>query len=473
MTPTNAEPDLGEGEMKGRKGPSVSRGWTVAGAAIVALLLPLTACNFEVTNPGPVQDKFLDGPLAYDGIVAGVKRALLDAHFDTDRNGASGVREIFPAGNVGNKGVDNSPRVGIYDQTVTNSWWNSSSNARWLAENAVARLKASLGAAYPTSINAGTANLFAGYANRHLGETFCEAVIDGGPILPFTEFLNRADTLFTNALAIFTAANNASLKNAALAGRASVRADLNNWTGAMADAALVPTSLKYVLEYFNLEDLQFNSWVSASGYFGPFRTISTWNTFYETYFQQTGDPRTPWETVAGVPFGSAQVAPYGNIPWYRERKYTTGEDDQNLSTGREMRLLEAENQLRLGNFAAAMTIINANRTSVNAITIAGITNAGVVAGTPLQPWTPAPTTLIEAGTAYKKESGIELWLEGRRMGARSRWARQNLPGDLTVYEVPSTTAPVHIRGAGTLLSTASTLCMSVGKTERDLNDKIP
>lgn len=444
-----------------------------AGVALLALVLPITACSFEVTNPGPVQDKFLDGPLAFDGIVAGAKRALLDAHFDTDRNGASGAREIFPAGNVGNKGVDNSPRVGIYDMTVTNGYWSSSSGARWLSENAVARLKASLGAAYATNINAGTANLVAAYANRHLGETFCETVIDGGPLLPFTESLNRADTLFTNALAIFTAANNANLRNAALAGRASVRANLNNWAGAMADAALIPTTFRYVLEYFNLEDLQFNSWVSASGYFGPFRTMSAWNTFYESYFQATGDPRTPWETVTGVPFGSAQVAPYGNIPWYRQRKYTTGDDDQALSTGREMRLLEAEYRLLQGNFAAAMTIINGLRTSINAIVIPGVTNAGVVAGTPLQPWTPAPTNVVEAGTAYKKESGIELWLEGRRLGARSRWARQALPGTLTVWEVPSTTAPLHIRGAGTLLSLNSTLCMAVGKTERDLNENIP
>src|SRR5688572_29527916 len=218
--------------------------WAVVG--LLGLLAPLTACNFEVTNPGPVQDRFLDGPLAREGIVAGVQRALLDAHYDTDRNGASGAREIFPGGNVGRHGVNNSERQGIYDETVTNGYWNVGQNARWLAENAIDRFRTSMTPTeYAASSVAGRANLYAGFINRHMGEHFCQAVINGGELKPHTEFFVRADTFFTRAIAILTAANQPALVNAARAGRASVRADLGRWADAVADAAAIPNTFRF------------------------------------------------------------------------------------------------------------------------------------------------------------------------------------------------------------------------------------
>lgn len=442
-----------------------------ARAAILAVLLALPACSFEVTNPGPVQDQFLDGPLARAGIVSGVQRALLDAHYDTDRNGASGAREIFPGGNVGRHGVNNAERQGLYGMTVTGGYWNAGQNARWLAENAVNRFRTSMPAAeYGASPLSGRANLYAGYANRHMGEHFCEAVIDGGPLQPKNEYFVRADTFFARAMSILTAANQPTLAMAARAGRASVRAHLANWSGATADAAGIPNSFRFYLEFFNLEEAQWNSWVAATAS-EPFRTITTWNTFYESYFRNTGDPRVRWDKHPTQQFGSALVAPWGNIPFYRQRKYLTREDDVVLSSGREMRLIEAEALLVAGDWQGAMTAINALRTSVNAIVEPGITAATVVAGTPLQPWT--ANNIDDAGAAFKQEHGIELWLEGRRLGARHRWNVQQLPGALTVWEVPSTTAPVHERGAGTLLSPNSSVCMAVPQSERDLNPNIP
>lgn len=453
-----------------------SRGqWAWAG--LLALVLPLTACDFEVTNPGPVQDKFLDGPLAYDGIVAGAQRALLDAHYDNDLNNASGAREIFPGGNVGRHGVNNSERQGVFDMTVTATYWNTGQNARWLAEQAVSRFQTAMGAAYNSSKHAGLANLYAGYANRHMGELFCEAVIDGGPLLPYSEYFVRAERYFTDAMAILTAANQPTSATAAQAGRASVRLDLGKFAEAAADAGPIANSFKYVLDFFNLEETQWNFWVAATAS-EPFRTITTWNTFYESYFKTTGDPRTPWDLHPTQKFGSALVAPWGSIPFYRQKKYLTRDDDQNLSSGPEMRLIQAEALLQAGDWQQAMTLINTLRTTYRAITIAGITDPSVVAGTALQPWT--ANNLVEAGTAFKKEHGIQLWLEGRRFGARHRWDVQQLPGDLTIWEVPSTTAPVHDLGtsacgptcAGTLLSPSSTVCMEVPRSERQLNPNI-
>src|SRR2546429_7604381 len=109
------------------------------------------------------------------------------------------------------------------------------------------------------SLLVGQAFLYAGFANRTLGESFCQSVIplqnpDGslspGSLGSHTLYFLRADTAFTNALAVFTASGKTDTQTtnfirAARAGRASVRADLASWglgpwSDATADAALVP-----------------------------------------------------------------------------------------------------------------------------------------------------------------------------------------------------------------------------------------
>lgn len=56
-----------------------------------------------------------------------------------------------------------------------------------------------------------------------------------------------------------------------------------------------------------------------------------------------------------------------------------------------------------------MTKLNARRLALN-----------------LSPWTAANAT--EAWTHLKRERGIALWLEGRRLGDQRRWAALNRPG---------------------------------------------
>ena len=74
-----------------------------------------------------------------------------------------------------------------------------------------------------------------------------------------------------------------------------------------------------------------------------------------------------------------------------------------------MRLIEAEAKLVGGDVPGAMTLINAHRTALG-----------------LAAWTAADAT--EAWTALKRERGIELWLESRRLGDFRRWAALNRPG---------------------------------------------
>jgi hypothetical protein len=75
-----------------------------------------------------------------------------------------------------------------------------------------------------------------------------------------------------------------------------------------------------------------------------------------------------------------------------------------------MRLIEAEALLVGGDVSGAMAKLNLRRTALN-----------------LPLWT--ASNAADAWTALKRERGIELWLEGRRMGDYRRWAALKRPGE--------------------------------------------
>ena len=70
----------------------------LSAAAAVALLATLSACDFSVTNPGPVEDDFLFNEEAFPGLVVGVRRELgqaldnLDSSEQCSLGGATAVR---------------------------------------------------------------------------------------------------------------------------------------------------------------------------------------------------------------------------------------------------------------------------------------------------------------------------------------------------------------------------------------------
>jgi hypothetical protein len=115
-----------------------------------------------------------------------------------------------------------------------------------------------------------------------------------------------------------------------------------------------------------------------------------------------------------------------------------------------MRLTEAEAFLRDGNWQAALPLINRHRVQLG-----------------LDAW--EANSLNEAWTVYKRERGIELWLEGRRMADLRRWAQNNSPGDLH---------PLETKGTGVVpqppsfLVTGQSLCYPIPEAEYQTNPNI-
>src|SRR5215212_7601725 len=261
----------------------------------VAGVVALGACNFDVNNPGPVRDAFLSDTNAFSAEVNGMGRQLSGALNFVTLQGGIATREIFPTGQTGQFGIEVNNMAGLLIPDEQGDPWSNAQQARWLAEHGLERLQATLGGQFDKHPLVAQAQLWAGYANRLLGENMCTAIFDGSAPQASTEYLKRAETHFTSAIATATAANkptSANIITAAYAGRAAVRVQLGNWAGAVADAGMVPTTFTYVIPYYDIGDeYQYNRtyWASTSQSIN--KAHSVWNTPYEAYAKTTTDPR--------------------------------------------------------------------------------------------------------------------------------------------------------------------------------------
>jgi hypothetical protein len=383
-----------------------------AAHALSALtLLAAAGCELEVTNPGPVQADFLETPAALASVVNGAGRDLAEALNWTAYTGAAVARELQPAGSTAAFGISVRQQAGKLVDDDGNAWWNNAQRARWTAEQAAARVKRVLGADAARNRSLAQALVWAGFANRHLGENFCEGIIDGSAPGPSTIYFERAEAAFTEAITVAQAAGDATLASAATAGRASVRLSRNNLAGAAADAATVANTFAYRLPYYQNEEAQYNRvfWASANQ---PYRAHTVWNTWVEPYRRASRDPRVPFDSSATVLVGDAAVTVNGvsqRVRWYFQTKYPSTTAPINLATGWEMRLIEAEARLVGGDVPGALAAMNQHRT---ALALPLLTAA----------------TATDAWTALKRERGIELWLESRRLGDFRRWAANSRPG---------------------------------------------
>lgn len=461
-------------------------------AVAVATALGVSACDFQVTNPGPIPDELLDSPTAHTPIVNGMQRALADGIDWVLYWGAAVSFEINPAGSTGSYGIPANVQNGKIDPDDSSPRWNEAQQARWVAEDGLRRFAQAYDqATYDKTLVVARGYLWAGYANRLLGENFCDAVFDGGPKEPHTNYFTRAEQHFTDAIRVGTAVggtNGTAVVNAATAGRASVRADLasynnNNpatWAAAATDAAAI-TSNTYLFQmpYSNQDLGQYNHvmWggsATAVTQGSPYRAHTVWGTYYEDYFTTTGDPRVSWviaRNAAGALLrGDANVGRFGTsctktigtqalcssnlrVPFLPQAKYTLQTSPINLSSGWEMRLIRAEERLVALDLAGAVALMNTRRTSL----------------TPAQPaYNAATMTLADGWTALKSERALELWLEGRRLGDLRRWAAAGSPG--TTFD------GAYFLQGGVLTRTETSAnrdaCFPIGRGEMETNPNL-
>lgn len=414
-------------------------------ACVGALVgLAFFGCDTSVTNPGPIQDDFLDDPTAQGALVNGMQRALAEAINFINEPSAAIAREVHPSGSTGTFGITIKQQRGelVFDDQ-SGGPWTRAYRARFLANDGIRRIEA-LDPADQDQAALAEAYLWKGYTHRLLGEAYCESVIDqqqGSSTL----FLDIAIQAFDMAQQLGTG----DIATAAIAGRASVKVDAGDWSGAVADAALVPTSFQFEMPYWDLGDDDQGNRMHVSTKNEPYKAHSQWNTWVADYGlsedNPDGDPRMPFMVTDEN--GDAAIDCCGPVPWWPQQKMDNNDSPVDLSTGEEMRLIEAENHLRSGSLGPAVILINGLRTAAGMDAI-------------------APATLEEGWTFLKRERAIELWLEARRLPDLRRWNDNGTPGDLQPLEqVSGTTA------SGSHLSTRD-FCWPIAKTEIDTNPNI-
>src|SRR5205085_825173 len=121
----------------------------------------------------------------------------------TGIHSAYAAREVFPTGQCcGGPSASPLQQAGHFvpeaNPGASAQPWDLGQQARWIAEDAVRRF-VRVGNVVPDIL--AQAYLWAGYANRLLGENMCDAVFDGGPAEPNIKYFARADSEFTQAIA--------------------------------------------------------------------------------------------------------------------------------------------------------------------------------------------------------------------------------------------------------------------------------
>jgi len=358
-------------------------------AAFVALL-PVGGCSglLDVESPGRIADSDLATPDAIPGMVIGMKYDLSQATDGQQEFLALAAVELWHGGSYDWADI---PRGVILEEDVGGAW-NSPQQARWVAETGVERIRELLPPdEFNRSAMVATAYVYAGYANRLLGDNFCSSVIDGGSEVSNTVHYERGIEHFSSAITVAQAAGRSDLVNAAYAGRAHMKAMMGDWSGGAADAAQVPVDF----EFWSEIDTELRNELTYETHSRFEYTV--WGTYMEDH---PDDPRAPW-VIALNADGTVANGANGTTPHYQQKKYTSNNSDVALSKGTEMLMIRAEAALRgAGGVAEAYMHMNAARAFYG-----------------MDPLTPAG----DGWDDLKFERGATLWLEGRRFGDLRRW----------------------------------------------------
>jgi len=389
----------------------------VAGLAVLGTAA-LGACDTSVTNPGPTQDEALNTVSAVPGLVNGMSGDLSYALGNYLSVNVVMTDEMNEAGNYA---AQQQFVRGSITPDLVNSDWARMQNARWVAEQGLVRMKSILGAGFETDANTPRAYLYGGFANRLLGENVCTGVIDGGAAQSDSVYFQRAESLFTRAYTIATAQKNTNVANAALAGRASVRAWLGNWTAAVADAQQVPAAFVFNA-IFSTNTTREN--LDIANETQNRRELTVWGRPWSRT-----DARTPWDTVK-VASGALQTGQDGKTIFFRQQKYKTLGSAVPLAKGTEMLLLRAEAALNASDVPSAVTLMNQAR--------------AVYAMPALSP---APATLAAAWQTLEFERGATLWLEARRLWDLRRWNAATGPAHNAFLDNRDKCVPVSLNEA--------------------------
>ena len=364
-------------------------------------LTVLCGCEIlDVTNPGQSLATDLNIERAMAALVVGMS-ADYSVHMDEWAfMVARASDEMAGSGSYGST-VDFAR--GYMEPSGTGGYWSRGHAARFVAENGLIRMQEVM-EDFSSSPLVARAYLFAGLVNRSLGEDFCYAVIDGGPVEPRTAHFQRALSYLDQAIQVGNTSGESDIVTAAYGIRAQAKVGLDDWAGAVTDAALVPTGFVYNAMFSDNSGRE-NNVVWVETFTRP--EMSAYATHVGSLDPQ--NPRAPWTDCTVPLLCQFQIGGDGETSHYRQEKFPERGSDIPVVKGTEMRLIEAEAALRSGDLVETMAKINEGRTFFG---LADLTAADAT----------------ELWTHLKNERMTVLWLEGRRLWDLYRWDDDFLRG---------------------------------------------
>lgn len=413
------------------------------GMAALVLASGLAACDLEVASPIRVEESNLDDYGLIETMLRGTEGDLAYA-----ASGEIGMGGIFMAGALlTDELVHSGLMAGLRNfsdgtqidpnHTEVNELWAHASQARYTSEQLVARIERlitqhsdSADLVQTLTNQLALANLWAGFSNRLMGDTFCNAVIsengEFGTLQPHTVFYERAIPYFTRAAELFTEgatggedALEAQLW-AAYGGRAQAHLGLRQYDEAAADAERWTRNATFTYRHaaWTGREREWNFLFRHSLFANAQATV--WGTPFvspvgrdQTSSSNTvGDPRLRYDRPSGKPLGSDNRRPF-----WRQRKYLSTGGDVSIANWRDMKLIEAEYLLRQGDVTGMLDKIEEIRADWNSTNKTTTTRI-----TPIRPTIPEGVDADSAAWAILiRERGVALWLEGRRLPDMRRW----------------------------------------------------
>lgn len=397
-------------------------------AAGLALLV--TACDFEVSNPGAILDVDLNTPELMPILVSGVSLELSDIAdtyaFDVARlsDEMAGTGSYFDTGRF---------RRGVFDDEDSEGLFEQTHEASWAAGIAWDRMQEVLGDD-AQGVLSSRVFMIQGFAHRYMGENFCEIVYDIGGLQPRTAAFDSAIVSFQTAIQHAASDEDAAdFRMAATAGMAQAYVGLGDWAKAVAEASKVPTDF-VVSALYNIAantNVVYNETHGRAeiGVYGTLAASLDPQPDARAPFTKCGvfrDPNDPSKGVdeTGAPGCTAHQGADGLTAHWRQEKYDDFGSDIALAKGTEMRLIEAEAALRSNDLGTFTAKINEVRDFHGLDPIDQPATAGSLE---------YPNALDDAWSILDAERWLTLWLEGRRLWDLFRWDHPFLDGGSVLY----------------------------------------
>jgi hypothetical protein len=388
-------------------------------ATVAALVTGMSAAGcdnlLDVTNPRYISEDQLVDPALEQLVVNGVVGEFQYAY---------GYYALYSAA-LSDEAFFDHTEVNIRELTLRNirdantvnaAIYSNLHRARQSAEDGVVRLTTMLGDANAAkSLNLATVLAYGAYAYTLLGEGFCESTVNLSAPMSSDAMLQRAVTMFDQAIATATASGSSAgatdVINMARVGAARASLKLGDATKAATYASQVPANYEK-WAYYSANSVRENNIINV-----PAGVSGAWLSMGPG-FQALADPRAPRTTLTTLRgLNSNPIVPSQKPYMYSGWSATAVNDrivvdtDIKFATGLEARYVVAEAQ---GSNAATLAFVNERR-AVGGKAAVNLTGSELMAELRVQRGLDFYLTGQRLGDLrrYKSKSGVDLFPTGK------------------------------------------------------------